>query len=206
MSADQPRDESIQLPAQMRGQIISDLANSIEPTLPEGLPDRVAVAESAAESALSEIIEKGGISVGSIEEASFSMLHVGPVPPVPMVRGYNDIYPGAAQTMFEMAVRDQTAVIESRKDKAARDDRFRIISIVLGFLALLALLAFSLAAAMNGHEKVALGMLALGVGGIIATFVGAPHLLPKRAKSEPEKEPASNAPPAQVDKKAADER
>lgn len=184
MSGGPPSDEAGKLPEQVRGQIIADLANSIEPGLPESVPNRAAVAENAAEAALNDFIEKGAVAVGTVEE-SFSMLHVGPVPPVGMVRGYEELYPGAAKVMFDMAVRDQEAFIQSREKKATRDDRFRIISICLGFSALLALLGATLVAALYGHDWIAGSIIAIGAGGIIATFVGAPHLIPGRGKPEP---------------------
>src|SRR4051794_5845681 len=67
--------------------------------------------------------------------------HIGPMPSVEVAAGYEQLLPGSIERMFKMAEKDQEAYISSNAEKIRRDDRFRIVCLTCGLVALVLILA-----------------------------------------------------------------
>lgn len=109
-------------------------------------------------------------------EAQFS----GYLPPPSMIADYDRIHPGLADRIMAMAENDQQAQIAILKDANRRTDRYQLLGLGAGFVGLLCVLVTATFLALHGQKEVALGALAIGVSGIIATLVNAPFGKRKR--------------------------
>jgi uncharacterized membrane protein len=109
--------------------------------------------------------------------------HNGPMPPVEVAVGYEEVLPGSVDRMFRMAEKDQDAFIQANKDVIRRDDRFRIFCVGLGFAALATIIGAATYLAVIGHKEVAIALATLGVSGVIAHFVNA-HFSKAKASEE----------------------
>ncbi|KMO33731.1 hypothetical protein VQ02_20205 [Methylobacterium variabile] len=103
-------------------------------------------------------------------EAQFS----GYLPPPSMIAQYDRIHPGLADRIMAMAENDQRSQIAMVEDANRRTDRYQLLALGAGFVGLLCVLATATFLALHGQKEVALGALAIGVSGIIATLVNAP--------------------------------
>lgn len=99
--------------------------------------------------------------------------HAGPIPPAETLAGYEDVVPGAAKRVFDMAERDQEAFIESQRAQQISDNRFRLTSYIGGFIALVLILATGSILAFHGHEASSLAAFGMGAVSIIGVFVNA---------------------------------
>lgn len=99
--------------------------------------------------------------------------HSGPMPPVEVAEGYERLLPGSIDRMFRMAEKDQDAFIKSQAEKQRRDDRFRILALIVGLLGLAGILGMIYVTAAASYENAAIAIAGIGASGIIATLVNA---------------------------------
>ena len=75
--------------------------------------------------------------------------------------------------MFRMAEKDQDAVIVVRKDIVRRDDRFRILALAGGVVALIGICVAVIVLALQQHDGVAAALASIGLAGVIGAIVNA---------------------------------
>jgi uncharacterized membrane protein len=75
--------------------------------------------------------------------------HSGPLPPPQMLGGYEEILPGAAATIFNMAVREQS----HRHHKELAEIALPYVGMVCGFLVLICCIGGCIYLSMHGHEN-----------------------------------------------------
>ena len=102
--------------------------------------------------------------------AQVSYRYSGPFPPPELMRGLEDVLPGSADRILAMTERELAAGIDRDKDVRARDDRFRLIGLILGAALILSTFGFSLASLREGNAWIAGLFLGAGVAGIFAKF------------------------------------
>lgn len=101
--------------------------------------------------------------------------HSGPLPSVETAQGYEAVVPGSFERILAMAEKDQTAVIDSHVYASRSGSWYRLLCMIFGFLALLAILGSTIFLAMNNHDNAAIAVAGLGVAGVVSAFVNARH-------------------------------
>jgi uncharacterized membrane protein len=179
---------------------MSDSSSEKAPTATEQEPGR-AVATTGAAPELSvtkikEILESQGLRVDPAKASvvlqqvrtEIVKAHIGPLPTVEDFAGYNEVCPGSAQEILDMAVRQQKHSHHMDKYGAGSEFWLPVIGIAAAVTIVVGMFAAGVYLAMNGHENLAIGVLS-GTG--IVTVVGA---FLQRGKTEDH--PAPSPPPA----------
>lgn len=107
-----------------------------------------------------------------------SSQHVGPVPAPATIAQYDQIVPGAANRMIEMAERDQTAFIKSNSNKQKLDFAFNLACLFAGLLGLGLILWVIILLAEGGHDWLGAAVAGIGISGIVTAFVNARNKKP----------------------------
>jgi uncharacterized membrane protein len=96
-------------------------------------------------------------------------LHSGPLPPVSDFDGYEQICPGAARDILEMAKSDLAHQHEMDKLRASGEIGLKLVAMVIAGLIVFIIVGGAIYAAVAGHENVAI-VIATGTG--VAAVIG----------------------------------
>ena len=162
-------------------------------TEPQGRPVATSDAPEPAQR-LKQILERQGVRVDPakaqivLQQVTTEIIkaHAGPLPAVDDYAGYDQVCPGSAREILDMAVRQQKHSHHMDKYNAGSEFWLPVIGIGAAVAIVVAMLAAGVYLAMNGHENLAIGVLS-GTG--IVTVIGA---FLQRGKTE---EPAPAPPP-----------
>ena len=176
---------------------MSDSSSEKAPTAIEQPGRAVATANAASEPSvtkLKEILENQGFRLDPAKASvvlqqvrtEIVKAHTGPLPTVEDFAGYNQVCPGSAQEILDMAVRQQKHSHHMDKYNAGSEFWLPVIGISAAVAIVISMFIAGVYLALNGHENLAIGVLS-GTG--IVTVVGA---FLQRSKAE---EPATAPPP-----------
>jgi uncharacterized membrane protein len=137
---------------------------------------------------LKEILERQGVRVDPAKaqivlqqvKTEIIKAHAGPLPAVEDFAGYDQVCPGAAKEILDMAVRQQKHSHHMDKYNAHSEFWLPVIGIVSAVASVIAMFAAGIYLAVIGHESLAIGVLS-GTGAV--TIVGA--FLQRRKAEEP---------------------
>jgi uncharacterized membrane protein len=113
---------------------------------------------------------KVGVLVQQITTEVQHRLHAGPIPPVEDFRGYNDVCPGAARDILDMAMRQQRHRHFVEKLGALADFILPVLGLIAAVAVIAAMLGAGVYLALHGFEKLAFAVIS-GTG--LATVGGA---------------------------------
>jgi uncharacterized membrane protein len=141
-------------------------ATQTTPALDPVLPDTV------AQILASQGIPPGkvGVLVQQITTEVQHRLHAGPLPAVEDFRGYNDVCPGAARDILDMAMRQQRHQHFIEKAGVLADFCLPMLGLIAAVAVIAAMLWAGVYLAMNDHENLAIAVIT-GTG--LATVGGA---------------------------------
>jgi uncharacterized membrane protein len=155
------------------------------PTSPAGTPtarapDPVLPPETVAHILTSQGVPPGKVNVlvQQITTEVQHRLHAGPLPAVEDFRGYNDVCPGAARDILDMAIRQQKHRHFVEKVGAVADFCLPMLGVIAAVGVIAAMLWAGIYLAMNGHEQFA----ALIFTGTSLATVGGAFLQSRRPK------------------------
>jgi uncharacterized membrane protein len=140
---------------------------------------------------LEQILAQQGISPGKagvvIQQITTEIrrMHAGPLPSVEDYRGYEEVCPGAARDILDMAIRQQKHHNSVERTAVICDFLLPVIGILAAVFVIGGLLGAGVYLAMNGHERLAVAAIS-GTGA--ATIVGA-FLQRKKTKKAEDKKP-----------------
>jgi uncharacterized membrane protein len=147
------------------------------PTATQTGTQTVAPPNPALPDAVAEILTSQGVPPGKahviVQQITTEVqhrLHAGPLPTVEDFRGYDNVCPGAARDILDMAMRQQRHVHFMEKLGAISDFLMPILALVAAVATIGGMLWGGIYLAMNGHENLAIGVLS-GTG--IVTVAGA---------------------------------
>ncbi|WP_316395015.1 DUF2335 domain-containing protein [Bradyrhizobium sp. 33ap4] len=134
--------------------------------------------ETEAAERLTQILERQGVRVDPakaqivLQQVTTEIVksHVGPLPAVEDFAGYEEICPGSAREILDMAVRQQKHRHHMEKYSAGTEFWLPAIGIGAAVTLVAAMLGAGVYLAMSGHENLAIGVLS-GTG--IVTVAGA---------------------------------
>lgn len=143
-------------------------------------------AEPESVERLKEILERQGVPPAKAEivlrEVTTEIVraHAGPLPSVEDFAGYDEICPGSAQEILDMAVRQQTHRHHMEKYNAGSEFWLPALGLAAAVIVVLAMLGAGVCLALTGHENLAVAVVS-GTG--IVTAVGA--FLQRNKSEEP---------------------
>ncbi|MGY8684556.1 DUF2335 domain-containing protein [Bradyrhizobium sp. UFLA05-153] len=171
----------------------------------ESLPTRTAQVSDppearSADGALKDIdqfLERQGVPSSKrsyvIERVTTEMrAHRGPLPAVEDFKGYNEVCPGAAREILDMAVRQQGHAHWMDRYSARSEFWLPIAGIVATVVVVAGTLCIGTYLAMNNHENLAIGVFSgTGVVAIAGAFLQRKKTEEAEQQPEPEPEPPS---------------
>jgi hypothetical protein len=104
-----------------------------------------------------------------VRVATAVQLFRGPLPPPEHLRGYNEVVPGSAEKILNMAVSEQG----HRHKMQNLEMLYPYLGWAAGFVGFLACVGGAIYLAMNNEEHVALALLGVPVLGVIGWFIKA---------------------------------
>lgn len=111
------------------------------------------------------------VALNVVREEIFS----GPLPHPRHLEHYDEVLPGGADRIFQMAERTLTHNLEVTKQAQTNDQIYRILGMCLGFIALMVLVGAAVYAGLSDRLGLASGLLGTSVIGSIGAFVTAHH-------------------------------
>jgi uncharacterized membrane protein len=154
----------LMLPAEQGAQLGAEIRRQIELAVQDSVP--VHQQKQVVYRLVLAVLE----SFGSLRVIIVEKRHQGPIPSADTLREYDDILPGSADRIIRMAEKDQAAFIEMHADSARRDDRYRTLGLICGFVALSIIVCAAVYLVVEGHAGV-IAVAGMGVAGIVGSFV-----------------------------------
>ena len=152
---------------------------------PSSLPDVIETI-AAAEHVDPPVVER---VVKSFQRVS-ARYHRGPLPPVEDFDAYNDVHPGAAGEILNMAVRAQTHGHRMDEIALRSEIKYRILSITLAALVVLSMIAGATICGIYGQEQAAIALgAAAGLSALAGVFVRGRNLFGGGESTDTGREP-----------------
>ena len=95
----------------------------------------------------------------------------GPLPPPESLKRYDDISPGTAQTIIEMAVKEQEHRHLMEKETLKRSSRLAMTSTICGFICVILLIGLVIYSIIAGAYNTALAAVISAIATIAGIFV-----------------------------------
>lgn len=111
------------------------------------------------------------VALNVVREEAFS----GPLPHPRHLEHYDEVLPGGADRIFQMAERTLDHNLEVGKRAQTHDQVYRILGMCLGFAALMVLVGAAVYAGFSDRLALASGLLGTSVIGSIGMFITAHH-------------------------------
>ncbi|WP_129608048.1 MULTISPECIES: hypothetical protein [Rhodoplanes] len=146
----------------------------LDPPNSDRLPSVPAELRKAIEERLPEQVRRlpPDIKEQTIEvAASLSVEYSGSIPPWPVVAGWEKNHPGAADRFLKLVENEQEAMIRNVDDCRHRNDRFRILGLVIGGLLIAAQLGCAIFSLWLQYPYIAALFLGTGVTSVVVAFL-----------------------------------
>ena len=103
--------------------------------------------------------------------ATYAELTVGPLPPPHILKGYNDIVPGAADRLLQMAERQSDHRMEMERAVVSADSRRSYIGLVAAFVLSAGIIGGGLYIIALGHQWPGVLLIGVNVVSLAGVFV-----------------------------------